>query len=57
VVRAKRFPEPPRDAAERARQARFLIGRGFSSDSVRAALRGASAGDGEDDPETGAPNR
>ena len=54
TVRAKRFAEPPRDAAERARQARFLIGRGFSPDAVRAALRGASAVSGEDDSETSA---
>ena len=51
AVRARRFAEPPRDAAERARQARFLIGRGFSSDAVRAALRDPSSG-GEDDAET-----
>ena len=50
AVRARRFPEPPRDAAERARQARFLIGRGFSSDAVRAALLGPGApGCDEDD--------
>ena len=55
TVRAKRFAEPPRDAAEAARQARFLIGRGFSSDAVRAALRGASAPTSdEDDFEAGA---
>ncbi len=52
AVRSKRFAKPPRDAAEWARQARFLIGRGFSSDAVRAALRGASAASGEDDSET-----
>jgi len=50
AVRARRFAEPPRDAAERARQARFLIGRGFSSDAVREALRNASAAaHGDDD--------
>jgi regulatory protein len=49
AVRAKRFAELPRDAAERARQARFLIGRGFSSDAVRAALRNTSAVDRDDD--------
>jgi regulatory protein len=38
-VRAKRFgPEPPRDYAERARQARFLEYRGFDGATVRAAL-------------------
>jgi regulatory protein len=33
-----RFGEPPRDAAERARQMRFLAGRGFSGDAIRQAL-------------------
>jgi len=38
-VRRKRFgPELPRDYAERARQARFLQYRGFSSEQIRAAL-------------------
>lgn len=39
AVRARRFAHWPADASERARQARFLIGRGFSSEAVRAALR------------------
>jgi regulatory protein len=39
AVRLKRFgPEPPRDYAERARQARFLQYRGFDSAQIRAAL-------------------
>jgi regulatory protein len=39
TVRAKRFgPDLPRDYAERARQARFLQYRGFSSAQIRAAL-------------------
>lgn len=39
AVRAKRFgAELPRDYAERARQARFLQYRGFSSAQIRAAL-------------------
>jgi len=52
AVRARRFGQPPRDAAERARQARFLIGRGFSPDAVRAALRdpGPAADAGEEVP-------
>ena len=54
LVRAKRFAELPHDAADRIRQARFLIGRGFSSDAVRAALRGASAASGADDSEASA---
>ena len=39
AVRARRFADPPRDAVSRARQARFLAGRGFSADVVRQALR------------------
>jgi len=39
AVRRKRFgAEPPRDFHERAKQARFLQYRGFTSDQVRAAL-------------------
>ena len=37
---------PPADYRERAKQARFLQYRGFSSDQIRAAL-----GPGEDDPD------
>jgi regulatory protein len=38
-VRSRKFgPEPPPDWAERARQARFLQYRGFSSDHIRSAL-------------------
>jgi regulatory protein len=37
-VRIRKFgPEAPEDWAERARQARFLQYRGFSSDHIRAA--------------------
>ena len=39
---ARRFEALPQDAAERARQARFLTQRGFSSDTVRAVLRGVA---------------
>jgi regulatory protein len=35
-----RFGAPPQDAAERARQMRFLAGRGFSGDAIRRALAG-----------------
>lgn len=41
----RRFGEPAADAAERARQMRFLTGRGFSTEVIRRVLRGA----GEDD--------
>jgi regulatory protein len=38
-VRNRKFgPEPPADWPEKARQARFLQYRGFSSDHIRLAL-------------------
>ncbi|MDE2235486.1 MAG: regulatory protein RecX [Gammaproteobacteria bacterium] len=41
AVRRKRFgAEPPRDFAERARQARFLQQRGFSAEQIRQVLKG-----------------
>jgi regulatory protein len=36
----KRFGKPPADLRERARQARFLAGRGFSSEVIREVLGG-----------------
>jgi regulatory protein len=39
AVRARRFETPPADAAERAAQARFLAGRGFSPDVIQRLLR------------------
>jgi regulatory protein len=36
----RRFGTPPQDAAERSKQMRFLMARGFSSDAVRAVLQG-----------------
>jgi len=54
-VRARRFAKTPDDATERARQARFLIGRGFSADAVQAALRSACAQSSEDDAAAAAP--
>lgn len=38
-VQQRKFGGPPASLAERARQSRFLAGRGFSSDVVRRALR------------------
>ncbi len=39
AVRSRRFgPEPPSNWPEKARQARFLQYRGFSSDHIRSAL-------------------
>jgi regulatory protein len=39
---AKRFGREPRSAAERAKQARFLQGRGFSFETIRRVVRGAN---------------
>ena len=39
AVRERRFQAPPRDASERAAQARFLAGRGFSSEVIQRVLR------------------
>ena len=39
IVR-RRFPAPAATREERARRIRFLQGRGFSHDTIRAALRG-----------------
>ncbi|MEO8059343.1 MAG: RecX family transcriptional regulator [Burkholderiales bacterium] len=41
AVRARKFPQPPSNASEQARQMRFLIGRGFSPEVIRRALRDA----------------
>lgn len=41
----KKFGRTPADAAERARQARFLIARGFGADVARRILSGAEGGD------------
>lgn len=38
---ARRFGEPAQDATQRARQIRFLLGRGFDGDVVRRVVRGA----------------
>lgn len=38
-VRLRKFEQPPASAAEHARQARFLAGRGFSSAVVRQLMR------------------
>ena len=39
AVRERRFQGPPKDAAERATQARFLAGRGFSPEVIQRVLR------------------
>jgi regulatory protein len=52
AVRARKFgPEIPTDRKERARQARFLQYRGFSTDHIRAVLEGDP--DDESDPAPG----
>jgi regulatory protein len=38
----KKFGEPAQDAAQRAKQMRFLITRGFSSDIIRRVVAGAA---------------
>jgi regulatory protein len=40
-VWARRFEAPPADARERARQARFLMARGFGAEVVAKVLKGA----------------
>jgi regulatory protein len=51
----QRFGQPPRDLAERARQQRFLLARGFSGDTVRRVLRDAAQG-AADDPSSAPPD-
>jgi len=41
AVWSRKFGHPPADAAERAKQIRFLQQRGFSSRAIRTALRAA----------------
>jgi len=48
AVWQKKFRAPPANAAERAKQMRFLLGRGFSSEAVSRLLRGM-ARDGMDE--------
>lgn len=53
AVRERRFPAPPRDAAERAAQSRFLAGRGFSADVIHRLMRQvgeAARAAGQDEP-------
>jgi regulatory protein len=41
----RKFGTLPQDAAERSKQMRFLMARGFSSSAVRAALQGGADDD------------
>ncbi len=49
VVWRRRFREPAADAAGRAKQARFLLGRGFSSEVIARLLRGIAQGESGED--------
>jgi regulatory protein len=42
----KKFSGPPQDAAERARQMRFLAARGFGGDTIRRVVSGGDEGEG-----------
>ncbi|MBK0391294.1 recombination regulator RecX [Ramlibacter algicola] len=42
----RRFGEPPRDTAERGKQARFLAARGFTGDVIQRVLAGGFDEDG-----------
>ena len=54
AVRERKFAQWPADTAERARQARFLAGRGFSPEVIARALR-APAPDDDDGPDAATP--
>jgi len=45
AVWRRKFPHPPTTREERAKQGRFLTGRGFSAEAVRKVLAGAGADD------------
>ncbi len=47
AVWRRKFEAPPRDAAERAKQSRFLAARGFGGEVIRKVLAGG-AGDNDD---------
>ncbi|MFO1292090.1 MAG: recombination regulator RecX [Rubrivivax sp.] len=49
AVWQRRFGAPPASLAERARQARFLAGRGFDGDVIRRVLRQAGAVQSDDE--------
>jgi regulatory protein len=51
AVRERKFPQNPTNTIERAKQARFLAGRGFSSDAIQNALRHAARSSHESDDE------
>ena len=49
TARRRRFSEAPLDARTRARQARFLAARGFSSEVIRRVLRDVAGATGIDE--------
>ena len=53
VVRERKFAAPPSNVAERARQARFLAGRGFSPDVIARALRASARAAAKDEDGSG----
>lgn len=52
-VWARKFGQAPRDAAERARQMRFLAARGFSGEAIRRAVGGRTDDDHPSDSNDG----
>jgi regulatory protein len=48
-VRERKFAAPPEGHLERARQARFLAGRGFSPEVIQRVLRGVGSRDDDGD--------
>lgn len=56
AVWQRRFGQPPADAAERARQQRFLAARGFTAGTIRAVLRGAGSEADDDASDPGEPD-
>jgi regulatory protein len=49
AVWRRKFRAPPVGAAERAKQARFLLGRGFSSEVITKLLRALARGDPDEE--------
>jgi regulatory protein len=45
AVWRRKFPTPPTTSAERARQIRFLQGRGFALETILKVIRSAGADD------------
>jgi regulatory protein len=52
AVWLRRYGAPAATAAERAKQMRFLAGRGFTGDTIRRVVKGQGAADAVDEAET-----